>query len=122
MALWSDELTTGCFAKAKKDEPMFVLLSRDALAPWLVRGWACLRRCQIYLGVKPVSDFERCDEAVALAKQMRAWRKANWPQMPERAPVRWTEGEPSECDCQHPDATADGFAAVSISCPIHGDR
>lgn len=26
------------------------------------------------------------------------------------------------CDCQHPEVTADGFAAVSVDCPIHGDR
>lgn len=79
MGLWDQELTTGCFARAKKDEPMFILLSRDRLAPLLVRAWALLRRCQIYIGTKPPSDFERCDEADALARQMRAWRKANRP-------------------------------------------
>lgn len=26
------------------------------------------------------------------------------------------------CDCQHPQSTAGGFAAVSVSCPLHGDR
>jgi len=25
------------------------------------------------------------------------------------------------CDCQHPETTPGGFAAVSIACPIHGD-
>lgn len=28
----------------------------------------------------------------------------------------------SLCDCQHPDTTKDGFAAVSMYCPIHGDN
>lgn len=79
MALWDQELTTGCFAQAEKDEPMFVLLSRDALAPWLVRAWALLRTLQIWIGTKPVSDYARCDEARALARDMRAWRKANRP-------------------------------------------
>jgi hypothetical protein len=85
MALWNEELTTGCFARAKKDEPMFVLLARDRLAPWLVRGWALLRTLQIWIGTKPASDFERCDEARALAEQMRAWRKANRPKKPSLA-------------------------------------
>jgi hypothetical protein len=25
------------------------------------------------------------------------------------------------CDCQHPETTAGGFAAVSVSCSLHGD-
>ena len=92
MALWNEELTTGCFARA---------LSRDALAPWLVYAWACLRTLQIWIGFKPASDFERCDEARALAGSMRAWRKANRPQRPaptaRRAPlVTWMEGLPAE--------------------------
>lgn len=29
---------------------------------------------------------------------------------------------PGLCDCQHPETTADGYAAVSVNCPIHGDR
>lgn len=27
----------------------------------------------------------------------------------------------ARCDCQHPETTADGFAAVSVDCPLHGD-
>jgi hypothetical protein len=108
MALWDEELTTGCFARAEKDEPMFVLLSRDRLAPWLVRAWAALRTLQIWIGTKPVSDYERCDEAKALARRMRAWRKANRPERP--APVSahpgvlWVEGLPTDLDCL-PDST-----------------
>lgn len=26
------------------------------------------------------------------------------------------------CDCQHPEETAGGFRAISVDCPIHGDR
>lgn len=79
MATFDIELTSGCFARAEKDEPMFVLLSRDRLAPWLVLAWSWLRTAQIYIGFKPVSDFARCDEARSLARQMRAWRKINRP-------------------------------------------
>lgn len=42
MGLKAKELESGCFAKAKDDEPMFVLLGRDMLAPVLVRLWAKL--------------------------------------------------------------------------------
>jgi hypothetical protein len=27
----------------------------------------------------------------------------------------------SRCDCQHPETTPSGFAAISMDCPIHGD-
>lgn len=27
---------------------------------------------------------------------------------------------PPACDCQHPETTPDGFAAVSVDCPLHG--
>jgi hypothetical protein len=115
MALWNEELITGCFARAKADEPMFVLLSRDRLAPWLVYAWACLRTLQIWIGIKPASDFERCDEARALARQMRAWRKANRPKKPAPVMVHpsllWIEGMPSEFDRQQPE-TAVGIDAV----------
>jgi hypothetical protein len=76
MGLKATELTTGCFAHAAADEPMFVLLGRDWLAPWLVLAWSWLRRCQICIGFKPASDFVRCDEARDLAKQMRVFREA----------------------------------------------
>ncbi len=32
-----------CYAKAEPDEPMFVLLARDRIAPTLVRIWAAIR-------------------------------------------------------------------------------
>jgi hypothetical protein len=89
LATWSTELTSGCFARAKADEPMFVLLSRDRLAPWLVHAWALLRAAQIYVGTKPMSDFQRCDEAHALARQMKAWRKAD-----RVSPARVGDGRP----------------------------
>jgi hypothetical protein len=98
MALKATELSTGCFARAAEDEPMFVLLGRDALAPWLVLAWSWLRRCQIWIGSKPASDFERCDEAVRLAKQMRAWRRMRRIKSPVTPVphVVWSEGAPTE--------------------------
>lgn len=32
-----------CYDNAKPDEPMFILLGRDALAPYLVEIWAAIR-------------------------------------------------------------------------------
>lgn len=32
-----------CYANAKPDEPLFVLLARDPLAPFLVSMWAAIR-------------------------------------------------------------------------------
>ena len=87
MGLKATELRSGCFARAAEDEPMFVLLGRDRLAPWLVLAWSWLRRCQIWIGTKPAIDFVRCDEAAALAKQMRAWRNAELEMRERRAAI-----------------------------------
>jgi len=101
MATWDIEITTGCLARAEKDEPMFVLLSRGRLAPLLVHAWAALRTLQIWVGAKPVCDYERCDEARALARSMRSWRKANRPKrvMRTAGPMTWSEGLPADFDC-----------------------
>jgi len=98
MALKAVELESGCFSRAAADEPMFVLLSRDRLAPWLVLAWSWLRRCQIWIGTKPASDFLRCDEATDLARQMRAWRKTRRIKSPATPVphVVWSEGAPTE--------------------------
>lgn len=63
-----------CYAKAAPDEPMFVLLARDPMAPGLVRRWA------EYRGV-PGSPFdatpEQIQEAHACADAMEKWRIEN---------------------------------------------
>jgi hypothetical protein len=57
-----------CYANAEPDEPMFVLLARDPLAPTLVRMWADL-----------TSDKkdDKVVEALACANDMEQWRKKN---------------------------------------------
>jgi hypothetical protein len=134
MATKDVELKSGCLACAEPDEPLFVLMGRDWLAPWLVFAWSWLRRCQIYIGFKPPSDFERCDEAAELARQMRAYRLKRRVVAVTSAPVLWAEAMPAEgdspwhhtavapkCDCQCPPGCVKDFAAISIGCPIHGD-
>jgi|SRR5579859_2206844 hypothetical protein len=55
-----------CYAKAKPDEPMFVLLGRDPMAPVLVRLWAKLRE---RLG----EGSDTVAEARGLALDMDRW-------------------------------------------------
>lgn len=71
------ELRDGCFAAAMDDEPMFVLLARDANAPAQVRQWADEREFDIRAGRKPASDMNKVVEARACADHMEAWREDN---------------------------------------------
>lgn len=64
-----------CYANAKPDEPMFVLLARDVTAPALVRAWAFQRGNAIDNGMRPESDRAQVDEALACAAAMVAWRE-----------------------------------------------
>jgi hypothetical protein len=59
-----------CFSKAEPDEPMFVLLARDPLAPLLVLFWAELRAI---VGEDP----EMIAEARACADAMAEWLVKN---------------------------------------------
>jgi hypothetical protein len=66
-----------CYRNALPDEPMFVLLARDPLAPFLVERWADQREEDILLGRRPTSDTPMVAEARQCAKQMRKWRAEN---------------------------------------------
>lgn len=57
-----------CYQNAEPDEPMFVLLARDPLAPWLVRIWAWSRTLMEGPSLKT-------DEAFRCAQWMRTWRE-----------------------------------------------
>lgn len=56
-----------CYVAAEPDEPMFVLLARDPLAPILVKLWADLRT---YAGGNPAKSLE----ARMCADAMTLWR------------------------------------------------
>lgn len=58
-----------CYAKAKPDEPIFVLLARDPLAASVVRHWARLRADE-HAEVDP-----KVIEAHSCAEAMEAWRR-----------------------------------------------
>lgn len=58
-----------CYEKAEMDEPMFVLLARDPMAPVLVRLWAEARR----VAARSDKDIEKADEAYICASEMEMW-------------------------------------------------
>lgn len=55
-----------CLSKAEPDEPMFVLLGRDPVAPMLVNMWVEVRS-------RMGEEQEKCEEALACADQMTLW-------------------------------------------------
>lgn len=57
-----------CYANAEGDEPMFILLARDAQAPALVRQWASDR-------ADALEDPVKVAEAYACADAMEKWRR-----------------------------------------------
>lgn len=59
-----------CYEKARPDEPMFVLLGRDPLAPMLVTLWANLREYT-------VADDDKINEAICCAEAMKRYRAAS---------------------------------------------
>lgn len=63
-----------CYANAEPNEPMFVLLARDASAPDLVRYWADQRLAAIQRGEKPATDMAMVYEARECAGAMELYR------------------------------------------------
>lgn len=57
-----------CYESAAPDEPMFVLLARDPLAPILVEQWAALRE---HFAGNP----SKVAEARSCAQDMRDWAR-----------------------------------------------
>lgn len=66
-----------CYGAALPDEPLFVLLGRDKLAPGLVRAWADEREDAVARGDAPEADREKIAEARACAVRMERWREQN---------------------------------------------
>lgn len=57
-----------CYAAAAPDEPMFILLARDPLAPVLVDIWTQLRM------LRTSPDLAKLAEAMDCAEAMRKWK------------------------------------------------
>jgi hypothetical protein len=60
-----------CYHEAALDEPMFVLLARDPMAPAIVRRWAAHRE------LDPGTPPEQVLEALRCADAMEAWYAAH---------------------------------------------
>jgi hypothetical protein len=60
-----------CYANAAPDEPMFVLLARDPMAPAIVRRWAAHRE------LDPGTPRAQVQEALDCAAAMEAWYAAH---------------------------------------------
>jgi hypothetical protein len=58
-----------CYESAAPDEPMFVLLARDPMAPILVELWASLRE-------HAAGNPSKVAEARECAQNMRAWLRS----------------------------------------------
>jgi hypothetical protein len=66
-----------CYENALPDEPMFILLARDPIAPELVDQWATERHDAIERGDRPASDMAMVTEAYSCARSMYEWRRDN---------------------------------------------
>lgn len=77
-----------CYANAAPDEPYFVLLARDPMAPAIIRRW-CAHRA-----MDPSTPPEQISEALECASAMEAWRAEHLAlEKPEPPPKlnRWTD-------------------------------
>ena len=64
-----------CIAKAMDDEPAFILLARDPLAPALVRLWATFRRLEVASGARDAKELDQIGAAELEAERMAIWRR-----------------------------------------------
>jgi hypothetical protein len=64
-----------CYANAKLDEPLFILLARDRSARFVVRFWALCRAVMILVRLKPRTDWAMVREAWTCARDMGAYQK-----------------------------------------------
>jgi hypothetical protein len=65
-----------CYENAEPDEPMFVLLARDELAPGSVREWAREYALKCGIDLTPPQN-KKINEAYSCADAMDKWRREN---------------------------------------------
>lgn len=65
----NQSLSDECIIKAEEDEPVFVLLARDPLAPTLVSLWAQAR----LLAAREQRDADKAERALTQAEAMAQW-------------------------------------------------
>lgn len=63
-----------CYANAEPDEPMFILLGRDATAAKLVKDWAEMRFKRLPdFGINHPEEMAQIEEAVRCAAAMQSY-------------------------------------------------
>jgi hypothetical protein len=69
-----------CYAAALPDEPMFILLARDRVAPIIILEWVEFRRrnAQANHAHLTLEEETQLNEAAACAAEMINWRKDNY--------------------------------------------
>lgn len=66
--------TDSCLAKAKENEPIFVLRAQDALAPVVVVFWIMLLLLAAAFGVASIEHrIDKLSEAFSLVLKMLRW-------------------------------------------------
>ena len=76
-----------CYSKAENDEPIFVLLARDRLAPNVVRKWATQYEMSKG-GVLTSEQVVKLNEALDCANAMDEWYRQNRPIPPDKIEFR----------------------------------
>ena len=56
------------------DEPIFILVGRDLMAPSVIEHWAAKRITAVAMGDRPQSDQPQVESAMMCAKEMRKFR------------------------------------------------
>lgn len=87
------------YDKALPDEPMFILLARDASAPHMVRQWAYEREREVAQCRRPEADLAMVAEARCCANVMALWREENfdaWRQDEPKVPAAPKTAESAE--------------------------
>ena len=97
MGTKNDPAPFDCYANAEPDEPMFVLLARDGVAPATVRQWVFFRMMSVswdatlraesqesfvrmirgLVDAQPEEERAQLLEALECADAMDEWRKVN---------------------------------------------
>ena len=63
-----------CYHAAMPDEPMFVVLARDADFEGVIGLWCMRRLTRIAQGKDPLSDLDKVREALQTSREGVAWR------------------------------------------------
>lgn len=94
-----------CYENADPDEPMFVLLARDPIAPMLVDAWAAQRFGSI--DPSDQDQLRKVQEARECAASMREWLNA-------QDPVAVSEAVPDEDMIPPPDEESEASSKPDV--------